>query len=110
MKLSEIAEFLKGEFVGDSNIEINGLAKIESAKAGELTFLANKKYSKYLDKTNASAVIVSKTQQFVKLPHIKVDDPYLAFHRQLHKKRRTLAFRTLYQNRPTMCINNVLRN
>jgi UDP-3-O-[3-hydroxymyristoyl] glucosamine N-acyltransferase len=79
MKLSEIAEFLHGELVSESDIEIKALAKIESAKAGELTFLANQKYSRYLNETNASAVIVSKNQQSVDLPHIKVDDPYLAF-------------------------------
>ena len=79
MKLIEIAEFLNGEVVGDSDMEITGLAKIESAQSGELTFLANQKYSKYLEETNASAIIVSKTQESVKLPHIKVDDPYFAF-------------------------------
>jgi UDP-3-O-[3-hydroxymyristoyl] glucosamine N-acyltransferase len=79
MKLSEIAEYLQGELVADSDLEIIGLAKIESAKPGELTFLANRKYTKYLNETHASAVIVLKNQQSVKLPHIKVDDPYLAF-------------------------------
>ena len=79
MKLSEIAKYLRGELVGDSDLEITGLAKIESAKSGQITFLANQKYARYLNETNASAVIVLKSQLSVKLPHIKVDDPYLAF-------------------------------
>ena len=79
MKLSDIANFLQAEVVFNSDLEIKGLAKIESAKPGELTFLANRKYSKFLNETKASAIIVSKTQQSVHLPHIKVDDPYLAF-------------------------------
>jgi UDP-3-O-[3-hydroxymyristoyl] glucosamine N-acyltransferase len=79
MKLIEIAEFLNGELVGDPDIQISGLAKIQSASTGELTFLANPKYGKYLESTKASAVLISKTQQSPKINHIKVDDPYLSF-------------------------------
>ena len=79
MKLSEIAVFLKGELVSDADLDITGLAKIESAQKGELTFLANPKYSKFLDTTYASAVLVSKEQKTISIPYIKVDDPYLAF-------------------------------
>jgi UDP-3-O-[3-hydroxymyristoyl] glucosamine N-acyltransferase len=79
MKLSEIAKFLDGELVGDAEVEITGLAKIQSATEGELTFLSNPKYGKYLESTNASAVLVSKAQQSPDLNHIKVEDPYLSF-------------------------------
>ncbi len=47
MKLIEIAKIVKGELVGDPDIQINGLAKIQSASNEELTFLANPKYEKY---------------------------------------------------------------
>jgi UDP-3-O-[3-hydroxymyristoyl] glucosamine N-acyltransferase len=79
MKLSEIATYLRGELVGDPETEIRGLAKIQSASAGELTFLANPKYGKYLESTKASAVLISRSQQSPDLNHIKVDDPYLSF-------------------------------
>jgi len=79
MKLIEIAKFLNGELVGDPDLEISGLAKIQSATAGELTFLANPKYGKYLESTQASAVLINKSQQTPGLDHIKVDDPYLSF-------------------------------
>ena len=79
MKLSEIAKLLKGELVGDPDIEISGLAKIQTASVGELTFLANPKYSKYLETTNASAVLVNKSHEAPDLSHIKVEDPYLSF-------------------------------
>ena len=79
MKLIEIAEFLNGELVGDPEVEISSLAKIQSASSGELTFLANPKYGKYLESTKASAVLVNKTQKTPEINHIKVDDPYLAF-------------------------------
>ena len=79
MNLLEIAEFLNGELVGDPDIQISGLAKIQSASAGELTFLANPKYGKYLKSTRASAVLVSITQESPDINHIRVDDPYRSF-------------------------------
>jgi UDP-3-O-[3-hydroxymyristoyl] glucosamine N-acyltransferase len=79
MKLIEIAKILDGELVGDPDAEITGLAKIQSASEGELTFLANPKYGKYLESTSATAVLISKTQQSPDLDHIKVEDPYLSF-------------------------------
>ena len=79
MKLIEIAELLHGTLVGDSNLKIRGLAKIQSATRGQLTFLANPKYSKYLRTTKASAVLISKDQESPAIDHIIVEDPYLAF-------------------------------
>jgi len=79
MKLIEIAKFLNGELIGDPDTQIRGLAKIQSASTGELTFLANPKYGKFLESTKASAILISKTQQSPDINHIKVDDPYLSF-------------------------------
>lgn len=44
MTVREIASFLDGDAVGNASLEIAGIAKIEDAKAGELTFLSNPKY------------------------------------------------------------------
>jgi len=60
MKLGDIARRLGCELRGDSNIEITGVAGIEDAKAGELTFLANRKYRPLLTTTGASAIFVAK--------------------------------------------------
>jgi UDP-3-O-[3-hydroxymyristoyl] glucosamine N-acyltransferase len=79
MKLGEIAKYLKGELVGDPAIEITGPAKIESAKSGEITFLTNPKYAKYLETTKASAVLVGDAQEVVQVPYIKLKNPYYAF-------------------------------
>ena len=87
MKLSEVAKLIDGEFVGNGNIEIAGIGKIESAKADEITFIANPAYEKYFSFTSAGAVIVSKRFEpekykradNKKVPIIKTDDPYLAF-------------------------------
>jgi UDP-3-O-[3-hydroxymyristoyl] glucosamine N-acyltransferase len=60
MKLGDIARKLGCELSGDSDIEITGVAGVEDAKAGELTFLANHKYRPLLATTGASAIIVAK--------------------------------------------------
>jgi UDP-3-O-[3-hydroxymyristoyl] glucosamine N-acyltransferase len=78
-RLGEIASYLQGELVGDSSIEITGLAGIEEAKAGDLTFLANPKYRAFLDKTQASCVIVGMEIEKAQVPLIRHKNPYFAF-------------------------------
>lgn len=83
MKLSEIAALLNGELLGDGNIEISGVAKIEEADINDITFISNALYEKFYISTHAGAVIVSKTfippKRENDIQLIIVDDPYLAF-------------------------------
>jgi len=58
-KLKELAEWVGGTVVGEGEVEIFGVASIEDAKDGEITFIANPKYLPRLGQTRASAVIVS---------------------------------------------------
>jgi UDP-3-O-[3-hydroxymyristoyl] glucosamine N-acyltransferase len=83
MKLSELCTLLQGELVGNGDIEIVNLAKIQDAQEGDLTFLANPKYVKYLVNTKASAILVAKTDKVDNIAHIKVDEPYLSFQKAL---------------------------
>jgi UDP-3-O-[3-hydroxymyristoyl] glucosamine N-acyltransferase len=78
-KLGEIASYLQAELVGDPSIEITGIAGIEEAKAGDLTFLANPRYKAFLEKTQASGVIVGKEVEKAKVPLIRHKNPYFAF-------------------------------
>lgn len=78
-KLGEIASYLQGELVGNPSIEITGIAGIEEARAGDLTFLANPKYKAFLKKTQASGVIVGKEVEKAKVPLIRHQNPYFAF-------------------------------
>lgn len=81
-KVTEIAKFLNGEIVGDENVSVSNVSKIEDGKAGTLAFLANLKYENFLYTTNASVVLVSKSfvpREEVKATLIKVDDAYQAF-------------------------------
>ena len=79
--LKEIAELVGGEIVGDENIVIRGIAGIQEAVEGDLTFLANPKYLSYLEKTRASAVITSRDIQAQPKPIIRTDNPSLAFNK-----------------------------
>lgn len=81
--LAEVAEYLEGELVGDPATGIVGVAAIEDAQTGELTFLANPKYAPFLRTTSASAVIVGRdtNTEGIKIPLIRHANPYLAFAR-----------------------------
>jgi UDP-3-O-[3-hydroxymyristoyl] glucosamine N-acyltransferase len=57
---SQIAGLLEGIIVGNENISVNNLSKIEEGKTNTLSFLSNLKYEEYLYTTGASIVIVDK--------------------------------------------------
>lgn len=80
MKLAKIASRLNCAIVGDPEIEITGLAPIEAAQAGELTFISNKKYKRHLAKTEASAIIADNADDLPKgKSGIVSANPYLTF-------------------------------
>src|SRR5712692_8723104 len=86
MTLAEIAELLHGEVTGNGDAKVERVAKIEEAGPGDITFLANLKYKKYLVTTNATAILISHGAQFDELARrtsavnlIKVADPYAGF-------------------------------
>lgn len=79
MKLSELAEKIGGEVLGDPSVEVTGVAPLESAGPGQITFLANAKYIKMLETTRATAVIVGPDVRADNVTLVKVKDPYFAF-------------------------------
>jgi UDP-3-O-[3-hydroxymyristoyl] glucosamine N-acyltransferase len=82
-KLKELALWVDGTVVGDGEIEISGVAAIEEARAGEITFISNPKYLSNLNTTGASAVIVSKEVTQADKALLCVTHPKLAFARIL---------------------------
>jgi UDP-3-O-[3-hydroxymyristoyl] glucosamine N-acyltransferase len=78
MTLAEIAVFLGGTVIGADDIIINDIRSIEDANEGDITFIANKKYLKKLNLTNASAVLVSSQIEAQGKNLIVVADPYVA--------------------------------
>src|SRR5208282_832148 len=84
MKLGEIAEKLGCTVDGDANIEIIRVAGIEEAKAGELTFLANRKYRPALETTGASAVLIAREDPRPRhIAALRSANPYLDFARAI---------------------------
>ena len=82
MKLRELAGQLGCELLGDGEVEIRGVAGLEQAGPGDLSFLANPKYAPLLASTAASAVIVARGQDAA-LPRLVAESPYLAFARAI---------------------------
>ncbi|MDD5347473.1 MAG: UDP-3-O-(3-hydroxymyristoyl)glucosamine N-acyltransferase [Candidatus Omnitrophica bacterium] len=77
--LGEIARFVNGELVGDAATPVSGVAGIEDAREGDITFLASPKYAAFLSRTAASAVIVGRDVSVKGKPVIRTDNPSLAF-------------------------------
>jgi UDP-3-O-[3-hydroxymyristoyl] glucosamine N-acyltransferase len=81
--LEEVARRVGGTIVGDGSIVVSGVAGIRDARPGELTFLSNPKYERYLSTTAASAIIVSRAyierEELNGKPLLVADNPYGAF-------------------------------
>ncbi len=76
--LKDLAKLVGGELCGDGEIEIESAAPIDRAREGQITFIANPKYEKYLEITAASAVVLPSDSKFDRLPVIRHKDPYYA--------------------------------
>jgi UDP-3-O-[3-hydroxymyristoyl] glucosamine N-acyltransferase len=87
MNLGELARKLGCKLEGDPLLEISGVAGIEQAGPGEITFLSNPKYKRMLSSTHASAVLVDHKMQIERDPGapqiaaLRSDNPYLDFAR-----------------------------
>ena len=85
MKLQELAQKLGCRLEGSPGIEITGVAGIDHAASGQVTFLANRRYSPQLKTTNASAVLIEDGISLQREPGLqplaalRTPNPYLAF-------------------------------
>ena len=83
MKLSaaKIAEVVNGTVEGIESVEVSTVSKIEDATSESLCFLSNKKYSHFLQTTNAAIVLLD--DKIEKIPAgqtvIRCSHPYVAF-------------------------------
>jgi UDP-3-O-[3-hydroxymyristoyl] glucosamine N-acyltransferase len=83
MKLSELAERLSCQLKGDRTIEITGVATLEDAIEGQISFLTNSKYLPEAKRTNASALIVGSDDLPFEKPVLIHPNPYLVFAKTL---------------------------
>lgn len=77
--LAELAKLVGGKVVGDPKTVVSGIAGIREAKRGDITFLANRKYTPLLAECAASAVVATQDVNGVAMPVIQVRNPDMAF-------------------------------
>jgi UDP-3-O-[3-hydroxymyristoyl] glucosamine N-acyltransferase len=84
MKLSELASTLSAQVENASpDLEITGVAGIDDAGPGQITFVANSKYAPAARTTNAAAVIVSDEFPSTGKPLLRSKNPYFTFARAI---------------------------
>lgn len=95
----QIAGILNGEIIGNSQVKVNKLSKIEEGEPQSISFLANMAYEHYLYTTDASIVIINrdlKLQKAVKdtCTLIKVDNAYECFAKLLETYQQMKGSKT----------------
>ena len=76
--LSELAALVNGKIIGDPAMVITGVSEIHNGRESTITFLGNLKYKKYLQTTDASAVVVTEASLLDNKPGIVHNNPQLA--------------------------------
>lgn len=79
MKLAEIANSLSCDLEGDGSTEITGVATLENAREGDLSFFTNPKYQSAAKRSMASAILVDRDCPQMDSALLRHDNPYLAF-------------------------------
>ncbi len=83
MKLAELARKLDCAVEGDETLEITGVAGIDEAQPGQLTFLVNRKYRPSLSTTRASAIVCATDEPRPPIAALRSANPYLDFARAI---------------------------
>ena len=79
MTLADLAERLKCRLEGDGTLEVEGVAGLEDAGPGDVTFLASSKYAAKLPSTRAVAVIADDNTTSAPCAVLRTSQPYLAW-------------------------------
>jgi UDP-3-O-[3-hydroxymyristoyl] glucosamine N-acyltransferase len=80
--LAQIAQYVNGQVVGDPDYLVHSVGTLTQAGPEQISFLANKKYRKFLHTTRAGAVIVTTgLGEDLSCNLIEVADPYVAYAR-----------------------------
>ncbi len=76
--IGEMVDFVGGQYAGDRAGSLSGVAALADARAEQLTFLSNRKYTAQLTETKAGAILVPANLEGDDARWIRVDDPYFA--------------------------------
>jgi len=83
----EICDLIGGKLEGNPKLEVHSINKIENAKEGSITFIADDKYKKFFENTSATAIITDFSYTHIQNGHdyalIKVDNVYSALSKLL---------------------------
>lgn len=85
--LSQLAQVVNGQIIGDNDVKITGLASLEYAQAHHISFVNGEKYLNKAIPSQAGALIVTAALKDQLIHHrnfIVVDNPYLAFAQLTH--------------------------
>jgi UDP-3-O-[3-hydroxymyristoyl] glucosamine N-acyltransferase len=91
---AQIALLVNGIVEGNAETVVSAFGKIEEAKSGELSFLANPKYEDFLYTTDASIILVNESlvlKHPVDATLIRVPDAYSAFAQLLNKYQELMS-------------------
>jgi len=78
--LAELAQLLEADLKGDPDCLISGMAPLDKASPGQISFLHNPQYQKFLTTTNASAVVIAAKDVIECRPNLLVvKNPYLGY-------------------------------
>ena len=73
--LKELADIVQGTVVGNTELKIKGVSTIQDGKPETITFIAHPKYLKFVQSTQAAAVITSSTENLKDKDGILVENP-----------------------------------
>lgn len=79
---AQLAPLIEASIEGDPEVIVHSFGKIEEARAGQLSFLANPKYEEHLYTTEASLIIINNDlvlRQPLAATLLRVKDAYSAF-------------------------------
>ena len=73
--LEQLAEYVGGRVVGDSSVQVTGVATLERAGPGEISFMTNRKYLSQV-KTSGAGAIIAGSEIETDVALLITDDPY----------------------------------
>ncbi|MGE9553477.1 UDP-3-O-(3-hydroxymyristoyl)glucosamine N-acyltransferase [Erwinia amylovora] len=82
IRLADLAQQLDADLHGDGDLVISGIASMQSAQAGQITFLSNSRYREQLAACQASAVVLTEADlECFQGAALVVKNPYLTYAR-----------------------------
>ncbi|MGZ9147844.1 MAG: UDP-3-O-(3-hydroxymyristoyl)glucosamine N-acyltransferase [Candidatus Deferrimicrobiaceae bacterium] len=78
-RLTDLADRIGARLVGDGERVVAGIAPIEEAGPGQVTFLANPKYIRIAKDSKATAIIAKEVVPGAQTAFLLSDNPYFAF-------------------------------